>query len=100
MPWPRLKISGPLASVAVQGNVAGAVTAKGRLSLTGSGTLNGDVRVSKLSVEDGATLNGNVSMGQSVGGGKGPEAESQPELGEEQQQPEQPADEPQPEAVG
>ena len=32
------------------------------LTLAGSGRLNGDVRVSRLSVEDGATLNGNVTM--------------------------------------
>jgi cytoskeletal protein CcmA (bactofilin family) len=85
-------------NVSVQGNVTGNVTARGRLSLSGSGSLHGDVRVSKLTVEDGATLNGNVSMGQSVGGGKGPVAEPAPE-------PEMSADgqhqeEPQPEPVG
>lgn len=65
-------------NVSVQGHVTGAVTARGRLSLSGSGTLHGDVKVSKLTVEDGATLNGNVSMGQPVGGGKGPEAHTEP----------------------
>lgn len=49
-------------NVAVQGQVQGNVTARRRLTLSGKGSLNGDVRVSRLSVEDGATLNGNVSM--------------------------------------
>jgi|SRR5438105_7958346 len=84
-------------NVSVQGSVTGNVTARGRLSLSGSGTLHGDVRVSKLTVEDGATLNGNVSMGQAVGGGKGPAAQPAPE-------PEPSAEiaqeEPQPEPVG
>jgi cytoskeletal protein CcmA (bactofilin family) len=38
------------------------VTARRRLTLGGSGHLNGDVKVSRLTVEDGATLNGNVTM--------------------------------------
>src|ERR1700694_4589116 len=80
-------------NVTVQGNV----NARGRLSLSGSGSLHGDVRVSKLTVEDGATLNGNVQMGPSVGGGKGASAESEhhAENGHEGQ-----PVEPQPEAVG
>jgi cytoskeletal protein CcmA (bactofilin family) len=83
--------------VNVQGTVHGNVNARGRLSLSGSGSLHGDVRVSKLTVEDGATLNGNVSMGPAVGGGKGgnAEAEHHTENGHEEQHVE-----PQPEAVG
>ncbi len=50
------------ANVSVRGNVTGNVTARKRLTLGGSGRLNGDVRVSRLTVEDGATLNGNVTM--------------------------------------
>jgi cytoskeletal protein CcmA (bactofilin family) len=94
-------------NVSVQGSVTGNVTARGRLVLSGSGSLHGDVRVSKLTVEDGATLNGNVSMGQSVGGGKGPEAvaeEAAPEMVAENhdggENAEQQVEEPQPEAVG
>jgi cytoskeletal protein CcmA (bactofilin family) len=48
--------------VSVRGQVNGPVTARRRLTLAGSGKLNGDVRVGRLTVEDGATLNGNVSM--------------------------------------
>ncbi|HEX2680033.1 MAG TPA: polymer-forming cytoskeletal protein, partial [Candidatus Dormibacteraeota bacterium] len=50
------------ANVSVRGQVTGNVTARRRLTLAGSGVLNGDVRVGRLTVEDGATLNGNVSM--------------------------------------
>jgi cytoskeletal protein CcmA (bactofilin family) len=52
------------ANVSVRGQVTGNVTAKKRLTLGGSGRLNGDVRVNRLTVEDGATLNGNVTMNQ------------------------------------
>ena len=67
-------------NVHITGNVTGNVTARGRLTLAGSGSLHGDVRVSKLAVEDGATLNGNVSMSSKVEGGSGAaEQEGQPE---------------------
>jgi cytoskeletal protein CcmA (bactofilin family) len=84
-------------NVTVQGTVHGNVSARGRLSLSGSGSLHGDVRVSKLTVEDGATLNGNVQMGPAVAGGKGgnPESEQHAENGHEEQHVEA-----QPEAVG
>jgi len=49
-------------NVTVQGQVQGNVTARRRLTLSGSGALNGDVRVSRLSVEDGAMINGNIDM--------------------------------------
>ncbi|HEY1456225.1 MAG TPA: polymer-forming cytoskeletal protein [Candidatus Dormibacteraeota bacterium] len=55
------------ANVNVRGQVTGNVTAKKRLTLGGSGHLNGDVKVSRLTVEDGATLNGNVTMSQEKG---------------------------------
>jgi cytoskeletal protein CcmA (bactofilin family) len=50
------------ANVNVRGQVNGNVTARRRLLLGGSGRLNGDVKVARLTVEDGATLNGNVTM--------------------------------------
>ena len=49
-------------NIHVRGNVTGNVTARKRLTLGGSGRLNGDVKVGRLTVEDGATLNGNVTM--------------------------------------
>ena len=51
-------------NVSVRGQVNGNVTARRRLTLGGSGRLNGDVKVGRLTVEDGATLNGNVTMSQ------------------------------------
>jgi cytoskeletal protein CcmA (bactofilin family) len=54
-------------NVNVRGQVTGNVTARRRLTLGGSGRLNGDVRVSRLTVEDGATLNGNVTMASEKG---------------------------------
>jgi len=50
------------ANVNVRGQVNGNVTARKRLTLGGSGKLNGEVKVTRLTVEDGATLNGNVTM--------------------------------------
>ena len=50
------------ANVNVRGQVTGNVTARRRLTLGGSGLLQGDVRVGRLTVEDGATLNGSVTM--------------------------------------
>jgi cytoskeletal protein CcmA (bactofilin family) len=49
-------------NVNVRGEVTGDTVAHERLTLTGSGTLNGNVRVGRLAIEDGATLNGNVTM--------------------------------------
>jgi cytoskeletal protein CcmA (bactofilin family) len=54
------------------GRVNGPVTAYNRLVVGSAGSLVGDVRVSRLVVEDGATFSGNVSMG------KLPVAESKP----------------------
>jgi cytoskeletal protein CcmA (bactofilin family) len=50
------------ANVSIRGQVTGNVSARKRLTLGGSGRLNGDVKVARLTVEDGATLNGNVTM--------------------------------------
>ena len=79
-PSAKVKASVEGGNVIVTGNVTGNVTARGRLTLAGSGTLHGDVRVSKLAVEDGATLNGNVSMSPKVAGGSGaPEHAEEPQ---------------------
>src|SRR5438270_8801308 len=55
------------ANVNVRGQVTGNVTAMKRLTLGGTGRLNGDVKSSRLTVEDGATLNGNVTMSSEKG---------------------------------
>ena len=55
------------ANINVRGQVTGNVTARRRLTLGGSGHLQGDVKVGRLTVEDGATLNGNVTMSSEKG---------------------------------
>src|SRR5438552_17867312 len=47
--------------------VNGNVTATRRLTLGGSGRLNGDVKVGRLTVDDGASLIGNVTMSPEKG---------------------------------
>jgi cytoskeletal protein CcmA (bactofilin family) len=49
-------------NVDIRGQVTGNVRSTQRLSLSGSGTLQGDASAARLSVEDGATLNGSISM--------------------------------------
>jgi cytoskeletal protein CcmA (bactofilin family) len=49
-------------NVDIRGQVRGNVTSRRRLSLSGSGTLQGDATAARLMVEDGATLNGSISM--------------------------------------
>lgn len=58
-------------NVTIRGEVDGDVTAAERLLLAGSGSLNGNAKISRLLIEDGATLNGNVSMTPSGGGKRG-----------------------------
>ena len=52
-------------NVTIQGTVTGNVTTKNKLFLNGSGSLTGNVRVAKLQIEDGATVNGSITMGSS-----------------------------------
>jgi cytoskeletal protein CcmA (bactofilin family) len=52
--------------VNIRGQVSGPVTARKRLMVAKSGSLNGDVRVARLVIQDGATFSGNVSMGPAV----------------------------------
>src|ERR1700674_786295 len=59
------KVNASLAGrdVNIRGHVSGSVTARKRLVVAKSGSLNGDVRVARLVIQDGASLSGNVSMG-------------------------------------
>jgi len=65
------KVNAPIEArnVTVRGEVNGDVTARERLLLAGSGMLSGNVKIGKLSIEEGATLNGNVTMSAGKGGG-------------------------------
>jgi cytoskeletal protein CcmA (bactofilin family) len=49
-------------NIDIRGQVTGNVKSTKRLSLSGSGTLQGDASAARLVVEDGATLNGSLSM--------------------------------------
>jgi cytoskeletal protein CcmA (bactofilin family) len=58
-------------SCSVRGAVEGEITAKERLVVAGSGTVSGTVRVARLVVEDGALLNGTITMERSAPGANG-----------------------------
>lgn len=52
------------ANVTLKGQVEGAVTARDKLTLSKNAKLQGDIFVRRLQIEDGATLNGHVRMGE------------------------------------
>jgi cytoskeletal protein CcmA (bactofilin family) len=49
-------------NMAIRGNFEGEANVRERLLIAGSGTVSGTVRVSRLVIEDGALLNGNITM--------------------------------------
>lgn len=51
------------ANVTLRGSVEGAVTARDKLTLGKNSKLSGDIVVRRLQIDDGATLNGHVRMG-------------------------------------
>jgi cytoskeletal protein CcmA (bactofilin family) len=59
------RISIEAANVTVKGQVEGAVTARDKLTLGKNARLSGDIVVRRLQIEDGASLNGHVRMGDS-----------------------------------
>ena len=56
-------------SVTVRGDVEGPVTAREKVLVGKSATLNGDVKAKRLQIEDGASLNGHVRTGTFENGG-------------------------------
>ena len=50
-------------NVSLKGSVEGAVTARDKLTLGKNAKLSGDIVVRRLQIDDGATLNGHVRMG-------------------------------------
>jgi cytoskeletal protein CcmA (bactofilin family) len=50
-------------NVSLKGQVEGQVTARDKLTLGRNARLSGDIQVRRLQIDDGATLNGNVRMG-------------------------------------
>jgi len=59
----KVKASVTGRDISISGQVVGAVIARKRLEVTRSGSLIGDVRVARLTIQDGATFSGKVSMG-------------------------------------
>ena len=51
------------ANVTLKGSVEGQVTAHDKLTLSKNARLSGDIAVRRLQIDDGATLNGHVRMG-------------------------------------
>ena len=50
-------------NVTVKGEVQGSLTARDKLTLGKNARLSGDIHVRRLQIEDGASLNGHVRMG-------------------------------------
>jgi cytoskeletal protein CcmA (bactofilin family) len=50
-------------NVTLKGQIEGAVTARDKLTLGKNSRLSGDIVVRRLQIDDGATLNGHVRMG-------------------------------------
>jgi cytoskeletal protein CcmA (bactofilin family) len=65
-------------NIDIRGHVKGNVNSSRRLSLGGSGSLHGDASAGRLVVQDGATLNGSMTMS----GGKDIESSDEPRLAE------------------
>jgi cytoskeletal protein CcmA (bactofilin family) len=62
---PRDELKGTLVvdgDIHIEGSVEGDVTASKKLSVHGSGSLNGDVRTPRLRVDDGTVVNGTITM--------------------------------------
>jgi cytoskeletal protein CcmA (bactofilin family) len=53
-------------SMTVRGTVEGDASVRDLLLIAGSGSITGDVRVGRLVIEDGAVLNGSVTMERAV----------------------------------
>jgi len=51
-------------NVTLKGAVEGAVTARDKLTLGKNARVSGDIQVRRLQIDDGATLNGHVRMGE------------------------------------
>jgi len=58
-------------NVSVRGSVAGDIVASARLSVAGSGSVKGDVQAARLRVDDGASVNGRITMQTAQASGEG-----------------------------
>ena len=62
-PGAKVKALLEASNVTIKGDVEGALNARDKLILGKSATLSGDISVRRLQIEDGASLNGHVRMG-------------------------------------
>ena len=62
-PGAKVKAFLEASNVTIKGDVEGALNARDKLVLGKSARLNGDITVHRLQIEDGASLNGHVRMG-------------------------------------
>jgi cytoskeletal protein CcmA (bactofilin family) len=56
----------------VGGRITGSLTAASRLELQSTAQVDGEVRARRMQLEEGAILNGQVSMGETAGTGTSP----------------------------
>ena len=61
--WAQDQTGNVISNVTIKGEVEGRLTARDKLTLGKQAKLNGDVQVRRLQIEDGASLNGYVRMG-------------------------------------
>jgi cytoskeletal protein CcmA (bactofilin family) len=73
-PGAKVKALLEASNVTIKGDVEGALNARDKLIMGENAKLNGDITVRRLQIEDGASLNGHVRMGdfeQHSSGGQG-----------------------------
>jgi cytoskeletal protein CcmA (bactofilin family) len=58
----------------IAGRVTGTVTAESRLEVQATARIDGEVAALRMQLEEGAELNGRVSMGEGMRGASGPSA--------------------------
>jgi cytoskeletal protein CcmA (bactofilin family) len=63
------------AAIIVEGDVRGNLSASDRVELKASARYEGDLRASKLVVDEGAVFSGNVSVGPEAGKGRAPQGQ-------------------------
>lgn len=56
----------------VGGRITGSLTAASRLELQSTARVDGEVRARRMQLEEGAVLNGNVTMGEAAGSSEAP----------------------------
>ena len=66
----------------IGGRITGSLTAASRLELQATAQVDGEVQARRMQLEEGAVLNGKVSMGEGAAKAPSPPRISKPEFGE------------------